>query len=80
MIAFLAKEVFNVDCDKNYTGYGCRFPLSPGHYGGDFDLTLPSSIPYFVKEYLERNIEIRLNLRANKFDIACINTRLEFTG
>jgi len=76
MIAFLC-EVFKVDCDKNLPGYGCRFPLSPGHYGGDFVLPLPRKIPDIIKQVLDGNLKIHLSLKADGSEIACIDTGLE---
>lgn len=80
MIAFLGK-VFNVDCDKNLPGYGCKFPLSPGNYGGDYVLTLPRKIPDIVKQYLDGKINFHLSLKTFPgSEIACIDTGLEFAG
>merc|ERR1719430_2752464 len=72
------------DFDKNLPGYGCRFPLRPGHYGGDFVLTLPRKIPDIVKQYLDGKINFHLSLDTDDSEIhddseiACIDTSLEF--
>jgi len=64
LIKFLGK-VFNIDCDRNLPGYGCKFPLSPGHYHVDHLLRLPKNIPNIVKEYLHGKIDIHLSLIAD---------------
>ena len=80
MIAFLGEWFFNVACDKNYPGYGCRFPLSPGYYGGDYVLTLPPKVIDPIKQYLDKKIEIHLSLKNDGSEIVCIDTGLEFDG
>ena len=74
----------NFDCDQFLPGNGCKLPLLPGHYGGEWhgddtiDIILPEdlNIPDILKPFLNGKIKIHLSIAANGSEVVCAEATL----